>query len=250
MFGFGKKKSYEDQFRESVAKKDIVGADSTARKAFSDKTSDEHVLAWIAGSIYDLNLEKSFDLLQVFTERFPSSLHPIKAFTADLYARSGNFDKATLEARVYLRSIKDSGILDDLESENIVRAGVSRAFLFVTAAYTELGARSFSKSVLNMALNYDISPDWADVIKSEISRLTEELKDPENLQRDEKWNSFYANGSNTDELHDYCKKSGYPVMAKLVDLTEGNFRFNSSYKVDSESIFNVVIENEGTFVLV
>jgi hypothetical protein len=38
-------------------------------------------------------------------------------------------------------------------------------------------------------------------------------------------------------------------MAKLVDLTEGNFRFNPSYRVDPESIFSVVIENEGSFVL-
>lgn len=250
MFGFGKKKSYEEQFSDAVNKKDGGGeADSVARKAFSDKASDEHILAWLAGSIYDLNLERSFDLLQIFTERFPASLHPIKAFTADLYARSGSFDKATLDARVYLRSAKDSGVLDELETKKIIRAGVSRAFLLVTAAYTELGARSFSKDALSMALNYDLSPDWADVIRAEIGRLDEELKDSENLQRDDKWNEFHSNGSNSEELYNYCKETGYPIMAKLIDLIEGNFRFNSNYKVRPESIFNVVIENDGTFVL-
>jgi hypothetical protein len=240
-----KNQRYESQFGNLVANKDFDGADALVRAAFADPDCDEHLLGWLVGSTYDLRIDKSIDLLHEFTKRFPRSVHPILVFTSDLYARSGNFDMATLESRIYLRTIKDLGILDDLASKNIIRAGVSQAFLLATAAYTELGARTFSIGVLHMALKYDLTSDMADAIRSEIGRLTEELKDSSNLERDNKWNTFHATGGHVQELFDSCQESGYPVMAKFVSAIESQFRYSRDFKFDSESIFKILVSNEG-----
>ena len=244
------RESYEDQLRSCLQNNDADGAEAIARKAFADPNADEHCLGWIAGTLHEAQLQKTIDLLFEFNNRFPESLHPIRVFTSDLYARSGQFDNATHEARLYLRAAKDRGVLVELEKVNIARVGASRAFLLVTAAYTELGARTYSICALEFALTHNITAEMKETIEREVGQLSAELKDPQNLAIDEKWNSLFLSGGSAQELTTLCVDNGFPILAKYVGLIEGKFRYDAGYKIGPESIFDVLIEEQdGSFGL-
>ena len=70
-------------------------------------------------------------------------------------ANAGQPDPATQLAREYLRLVKEKGSLGPRLAEfPNVRLGASKAFLVMTAAYTHMGARSYSGRVLQFALRF------------------------------------------------------------------------------------------------
>jgi len=225
-------------------------ADSIARKAFDYKKSDEETLALLAGSIYELELTSAFDLLDKFVSMFPNSLHAIRPQLSDLLARSGSFDDATEEARIYLRLIYKRGMLSQLAENKIIQYGVSKAFLLVTSAYTELGARSYSKAILKMALEYDLTAKTKSWILSEVDRLDEELLDSNNFKLDMLWSSFYDDGADAAALYEHSNNSGFPRMAKRIDLIESNFRYNIEYSISAENVLDLVTEYDEAFALI
>jgi len=247
---FGTKKDYFKLFNKHYENKSYSKADAIARKAFANKKSDEGTLASIAGSIYELKLTSSFDLLEEFVYMFPNSLHAIRPQLSDLLARSGSYDDATEEARIYLRLIYNNSMLNKLSEDSIIQYGVSKAFLLVTSSYTELGSRSYSKAILTMALEYDLTEKSKNWILYEIKRLNEELLDAKNFKLDTLWSNFFDGGANTTALYEHCNNSGFPRMAKRVDLIESNFRYNSDYSISAESVFDLVTEYDDAFVLI
>ena len=243
MFGFNKKTT-EEKFREYVAAKNKLGAEKLVLKLFSDPSSQEHELAWFAGAVHELNLDGAFGVLYDFVIRFPGSAHPVRALLADLHARTSRCDLTTPHSRLYLRTARELGLFETMGETKIIRDGISWAFLLLTSAYTELGARSYSKSILEMSLSHALSENWKSSIEAEIQTLDKELNTPENKALDLEWVSFFKSGRFADKLHKSCKQKVYEEMADIVDLIETNFRFNSNYTVTPETAFKIVITDK------
>lgn len=250
MFGFWKKANYEERIRTALNNDNFKEAEITAREAFADKKADEHILAWVVASMYERGIDSAIDLLEVFVNRYPDSLHLPKVYLADVLSRASRFDQASDLARYYLRLAKDAGVFPDLGSKRIIQDGVSRSFLLLTSVYTTVGARSYSRRVLEYGLQYELSAKWKELIKIELSRLEQELLTPENEILDDKWEVLFSSGVGADELYKKCIDGGFPIMAKRIDLLEGNFRFNPSFKIDLQEILMLVFEsNNHEFIL-
>lgn len=249
MFGL-RKTSYEDRIKAAINESKPLEAERVAREVFSDGKAEEAILAWAAASMYENRITSAFDLLEAFVNRYPSSLHLPRVYLADILSCASRFDQATDFARYYLRLAKDSGVFPDLASKRILREGVSRCFLLLTSAYTTLGARSYSKRVLQIALQYSLAEQWSQIIKREIEQLTEELLASEIAFLDKNWEDFFTGGVGADGLYKKCNDEGFPLMAKRIDLLEGNFRFNPSFRIDGEECYLLVMESkEKEFVL-
>ncbi len=245
MFGFGKKRNYEERIRSALSRGDFKEAERVARDAFADTKSEEHILAWVGAAMYEQGIDSALDLLEVFVNRYPDSLHLPRVYLADVLSRASRFDQATNQARCYLRLAKDAGVFPDLGTKRIIQDGVSRSFLLLTSAYTTLGARSYSRRALEYGLQYELAAKWKEMINNELNQLERELQTSENKQLDLKWEKLFSSGLEADDLYKQCIDSGFPIMAKRVDLLEGNFRFNAAFKVDLQEMFFLVLETEG-----
>jgi hypothetical protein len=250
VLGIKSKESYQDRVRRAVAEDRQNDVAQIAREAFSDDSIGEDVLAWVAAAIYERKIISALSYLHVFVERFPNSLHLIRVYLADVLARSSQYDGATQNARIYLRQAKNAGLLQSLQSHRVAQEGVSRAFLLVTAAYTELGARSYSIRTLEHGLRFSLASGWSEVFENELRRLRQELANAELSAMDKEWEVFFSNGSGADRLHKICQARKFPVLAKRVDLLEGNFRFNDKFEVGDQELFMLVYSMAGNeFIL-
>jgi hypothetical protein len=238
--------SYEDRINQALKSSQPGEVERLARQAFADSSADEGNLAWVAAVAEENGVPSALEFLGSFVNRYPASLHLPRIYLADNLARAGRFDEATEHARRYLRLAKDSGVFEKLGTTRILRHGVSHGFLLLTAAYTEIGARSYSEGVLKHALHYDLVPDFAKMIQQELARLATEMRDPSNAPTNERWNGFFTNGGGADGLYEMCKGKGFPILAKRVDLLEGNFRYNAQFRVGEAEMYllvNVTSEN-------
>ena len=242
--------SYEDRINQALTNNQPGEVEQLARQAFDDPTADEGKLAWIVAVADEKGVPSAAGFLEIFVNRYPASLHLPRIYLADTLARAGRFDDSTEHARRYLRLAKDSGVFENLGNTRILRHGVSHAFLLLTAAYTELGARSYSEGILKHALHFDLLPDFIANIKQELARLAVEMRNPSNKATNEKWNAFFANGSGADALYEACTNRGFPILAKRVDLLDGNFRFNPQFKVGETELYLLVeVTNENANIL-
>jgi len=178
------------------------------------------------------------------------SLHIPRVYLADLHALSRRYDIASYHARIYLRQCKDNGKLKNIQSSQIVREGVSRAFLLLTSVYTEIGARSYSERVLRFALKYSLSEKYKDHINKELRRLEEEKQNSSNRELNNQWEQFFLDGSYRIDLYKMCISKKSPLLAKRVDLWEGNFRYNSEFSIDEEEILTLVLETDENLFIV
>jgi hypothetical protein len=232
--------SYEDRINQALANNQLGEVEKLARQAFEDPAADEGNLAWVTSVTAERGVASAPEFLEAFVSRHPASLHLPRVYLADSLASVGRFDDATEHARRYLRLAKDAGVLQNLANTRVLRHGVSHAFLLMTAAYTELGARSYSEGILKHALGFDLVPDFTQKIHQELARLAVEMRDPANRATNEKWNAFFTNGSGADGLYEACTSRGFPILAKRVDLLDGNFRFNSQFRVGEEEMYLLV----------
>ncbi|MES2676072.1 MAG: hypothetical protein V4660_17670 [Pseudomonadota bacterium] len=244
MFGFGNKENYEERIKLAIERTQLRKAEVIAREAFSDSKADEHILAWVAAAMFEGDISSAFDLLEHFVQRFPDSLHLPRVYLADLFSRESLFDEATDYSRYYLRLAKESEVFSELATNKFIQDGVSRSFLLLTSAYTTLGARSYSKRILEHGLQYDLKDSWKKLIGEEYTQLENELKMLEHQDMDNKWELFFSTGAGSTELYKKCSTEGFPKMAKRIDLLETNFRFNKSFKVDAAEAFLIVLESE------
>lgn len=183
---------YEGRIKQATESGRADEIESIAREAFGDASLEEGLLAWIAAVTYEKGVRAAPDFLELFVKRYPTSLHLPRVYLSNLFARARRYDDATEHARRYLRQAKDAGVLVNLGSARILREGVSRAFLLLTAVYSE------------------------------------------------EWNAFLANGNGADTLHKLCMERSSPILAKRVDLLEGNFRFNRQFQISEAEMFMLV----------
>lgn len=109
---FFSKPATSDEFKKAfLDERDLKRAFKIAEKLFKSKHPNEIDLSIVAGLIFETRAEFLYRYLNDFTYIFPESVHPIQAFLADVLYSSGQADMATHEARLYLRRIKDRGML-------------------------------------------------------------------------------------------------------------------------------------------
>jgi hypothetical protein len=249
VFDLGNKKTYKQRIASAIETDSLANAVEIASDAFNDAQTEEDVLAWIAAVMYEKNIQAGFDLIQLFVKRFPNSLHLPRIYLAELLSRASRFDETTDHARHYLRLAQDSGVLSKLSANAILNRGVSHAFLLLTSAYTELGARSYSKRVLERGLCLGLTPDWEHIMKEEMKRLEQELLDQNAAATDQLWESFFTRGKGADEVFRLCTERGFQLLAKRVDLLEGNFRFNADFRVDDQELLLLTFITENNVYL-
>lgn len=216
---------------------------------FSKPDSEEHGLAWAIGAIFESNIVDAFKFIPIFIDKHPQSLHPVRVFYADLLARQGRYDEATDEARIYLRLLSESKLIDDLEGKALLLDGFSRAWLLLSSVYTEAGARSYSKRIINTGLSYPLPPIWADTLKKELSQLDVELESKELKATDEKWENFFKVADDWRFIDNLCEEKGFASLRKRVELIQDNFKFNPSFNLEDEPL-KIVQKNDENNVFV
>ena len=254
MFEFFFKKSqneeildYKKEIIESLQRNDLKKTEELANSAFNVEPENEYLLAFVATIVFEnLILERqivsSANLIFQFVEKFPNSLYPIRIYFSDLLIRQKNYDAAATEARIYLRVALDNNQFKKPYNETI-KDTIGRAFYFLTTAYTDLGAKDYSKRILNYALEY-ATPHWTEVYKQELLQLDNELKNQETKEINIKWEQFFESGVFANDLYNLCISKGFNDMAKRVDLLEGHFRFDKNFKIDKSEVLKLIYGDE------
>lgn len=235
---------HEKNIRKALKHGDANMAASAIESAFADDKAGEEVLAWAAGVAYENQLTPVLGVLPEFLSRFPNSMHMIRVYYADLCAAQEHYDTATTHARLYIRMAKEAKVLGKLSVNELIQEAVGRAFLLATSAYTELGARSYSRRLLEFALTHDVHASWHEAYRGESERLSGELSEPEAKAADERWERFYKGGMGASELANECDKKGYPDMALRVELIGAKFAFDSSWRPGTEELLMAVGKDE------
>ncbi len=253
MLNFFKKKRSLDQLGKDL--KPTLGTRDEAQitKLFDEiiayqKKNPETVEAHLGWGIlvaceFKLNCVGKY--LQWFLQNHPNSILPVKIEYADYLAATGEHDGATHLAREYLALIEAKGSLNEsINTFPNIQRGVSKAFLLLTAAYTTVGARSYSKRILEFAGKLPLDSTYLKHYGIELQRLDDELAQPTNEGIDRTWEDFFQTGKNADTLFNLCKLKKCEILADRVDLLEANFRINSNYAVEAEERLMLIYEVE------
>lgn len=238
---------FKGEIIKCLEKNELANIEKLSFEAFQNEPENEDLLAFVSAIIFEKQIWSCAELIQRFVIKFPSSLHGIRIYFSDLLSKQKNYDKATTEARIYLRIAKENNQLEK-PINKIVENSISKGFLLLTSAYTEIGARSYSKKVLEIGKKF-VDDYWKNIYINEINTLNTELTNKSNFEIDQKWETFFNNGSFSTELFDLCTNSKFNDLAKRIDLIEGQFRFDKDYKVNENELYKIVIENNNTFLL-
>lgn len=199
---------------------------------------------WVAGVIGEKGVEPLFPLLRDFIERYPVSLYSVRVLWADYLASREQFDEAAEHARIYLRQAKDQGKFPQLAGLRIIKDGVSRAFAILMVPYAMVGAKSYAKRVLGIALSLDLDEFWKSNFRESLVRIDADLEKEEDRALDAKWETFFSSAGHVTELYQRCGEMGFPNLGKRVDLIEGFFRTTRDYKADEREMFLVPMVGE------
>ena len=233
--------------KQGLSTNNIKSINEGLEKALSGQDCEEHELTWAIGAVFENNHIDAFKFIPVFIDKYPQSLHPVRVFYADLLARQGQYDSATDEARIYLRLLSETKLIDDLEGKALLLDGFSRAWLLLSSVYTEVGARSYSKRIINTGLKYSLPSMWIDTFKKELFQLDMELKSEELKVIDEKWEAFFNYADDWSYVDKLCEKK-FSSLRKRIELIKDNFKFNSLFNL-SEELLKVVQRDKNTFEL-
>jgi hypothetical protein len=236
--------------KERLKAQDADGAVAAAKAAFADASAAEEDLAMVAGIVYEAGLSPAFEVLPRFCDRFPESLHIIRAYLANLLERMGDFDAASDEARRYLCLVRDSTAWPVLHETGLIETGVAGSFAVLTVAYRKIGARSYCLRVLDWALKQSMSEAGKNVVRQEAAAIHGELADPAAAEVNRRWEEFFAGkGPIPPDLWETAQKAA-PGLSKRLELIEGNFKFNGDYRCDDAEILQQVYRmDDGAFLL-
>jgi len=192
------------------------------------------------------NIDAVVDVLPWYIEKFPTSVWPVRVACAAVREAEGCEDEATYLARDYLHDLHEANTLAKPSDNGFVTMAKGHAFHLLTSVYTKrVGARSYSRHVLNMAVQYPIHDTYRRMILAENERLVTELQEPAAAMQDRQWIEFFRCGANDDELHELCIEQECPLLADRVELLATNFRLDPNYTVTKGEVFQQVIYMEG-----
>lgn len=233
---------YSDKVKELAASGDLKGIAEISRRAFQDKNADEHDLAFVAGVVFEKQVDSVYQVIVEFVDRFPNSRHTIRVYLASLLIQQERHDEAASNARYYLRLLKDNGDFNGLENTKFLRDGVGKAFLFLWPVYGKVGARTHSMRILEMALSLGIKDEAKGWCQEDMDLIRKELMVPENKTLDDLWESFFdgKNPSIWDKLYDVCIGKGAPELARRVELLDLDRKIGKIDVIGIDEIFKLV----------
>lgn len=245
------KDEYVRLIQDFLDERDLPALNETLNQAFEDYHSEEDFTAWCTSVAYGSELPSAETLLARFIETFPLSLHPVQVDWADYLIWQGQIDEGSNEARAYLNRVYSAGLENYFEQYDLLRDGCSRAFLILTAVYTEAGARSYSSRIIQNAMLLDLEPFWQQRFQGEIHRLDKERSAGTNAKLDEMWERFFRRGEGAPKLLEVCAQCRLPVLGRRVETLAGMMEEDSDYRPGDEEIIQVLYRTEqGAFVLV
>lgn len=229
----------------------IAMLSSALLEAFEDHHENEDFRAWCAGFAYESECDSAATLQDKFISQHPLSLYPIKADRATLLIQAGKIDLASNEARSYLAVLHEHQMKDAMQQSELIADGVSRAFLLLSAVYTEIAARSYSIRLFNYALGLPLQDYWKERFEQEKAQLAQELESEGLKAADDKWEQFFESGNSGQDLMIACEAKGFPILKKRVELLTEMFQEKPHLELDEEEIFQLIYQTEqGAFVLV
>lgn len=241
--------SLESLINKSLASDNVRDIVDCIEASFTSDDAQEHELAWALGVVFEKNIFEAFRFMPLFLEKYPKSPHPVRVFYSDLLARQGHYDFASEQARIYLRAVSDSRLIEQLQGKPILQDGVARAWLLLSATYTEAGARSYSKRVLLTGLEYPLPFSWVEAFNGELSKLDEELRSHDIKCLDDRWENFFLNSEGWDYIDNHCNENELLMLKKRAELIKDNFKFNPSFNLQGE-ILKLVKNDNGFFSFV
>jgi len=222
-------------FENAVYKKDAEQQVAILQKALNEHGFKSAIMSDLALAVANHNLPY-IHFLEAFCDENSETPHGAEIKIADFYAGLDKLDETTARARRFVSKFRGTEMEQRLVEHPILLTMFARCYLLMTAAYTRLGARSYSTRILNKALSLHLPKTFEDRIKNEIYTLATELKNEKNRELDKKWEDFYSSGAHFYELYELCKTTKYPQMAKRIELIDGHFKFDSNFKVDDSEI--------------
>ncbi|MGL4767414.1 MAG: hypothetical protein ACRCV6_04975 [Formosimonas sp.] len=230
----------QQQVQQALQAQDFSRVVQLGREVFAREDGDEFLSAWVASKAYEHEVESGFGLLEDFVTRYPKSLHLPRVYLADLYSRVDLFESATEHARYYLRLVKErTWLLNPVTQE-----GICRAFLLLTCAYTQLGARSYSLRVIDYAMRQKLTPATRASLENERSRLQEELRQPEHAAQNQRWERFFATGEGAASLQELCEQRACPQLARRLEILARAFAELPHFSIDVTEIFLLLVEKD------
>lgn len=235
---------------EALESEDLAAVDEVAPQAFDDWSGDEAFCAWVAGLAFGSGAEVARQLLPRFLELFPASLHPVQVDHAEMLVGGGALDLGANEARAYLRRARAQGLDKAIAQAEYLLHGIARAFLLLTSVYTEVGARSYSLRVLDVALALDLDDYWRDRLGEEVETLRSELQEPDFATLDAQWEAFFQRGEGIEALIELCKRCRVPILAHRLTVIHRLFGEEKEFALTEDEIFQLVYETDkGALVL-
>lgn len=245
---FRSKRSGLDEVGEAIKPIIAGGNIKKIKRLFGDfaaycEDEPQRIEAYMGFAIL-LCIESGFtdivDKVVFFLEKWPHSISPVRVEYASLLADSNREDMATHLSRDYLYDLRQTGAFEKISELEIARKGAGRAFLMITSAYTKLGARSYSKRVLDYALGHGAFGELQEAYTTEKQRIDTEFKQPQNAKLDAVWERFFESGKQGHSLIEWCDQNNCPKMAQRVELIWQGFRFRRDYRVDANEILKHV----------
>ena len=231
-----------------IERREVEPLGEMLRQAFEDYRQEEDFSAWCASVAYGVELPDAPDFQAQFMEKFPLSLQPVQVDWAEQLVWAGRLDDGANEARAYLHRIQRNAF-DDLVHE-LVQDAVFRAFLILTSVYTEVGARDYSKRIIEYAMMLDIEPYWKQRYQAEYARLNEELLETGLAKLNRQWEDFFSRGENQEALIELCRRCRLPLLAKRLEVLGQDFHEVTNFKPGDEEIFQLLFQTDkGAFVL-
>ncbi len=219
-------------------------------QAFEDYDGEEDFAAWLAGVAHGSECPVAGTMLARFLERYPQSWHPIQVDWAEMLLRDGRIDEGSNEARAWLHRLQQTDLAHQVRENEMIRYGACRAFLILTAIYTEIAARSYSTRVLEYCLVMDLDGYWQRRLSMEYQRLQEELRQPTLARANAKWEAFFSSGEGREDLVTACQAKGFSLLAKRIDTLGEKFRLEPGFRMTEEEIFQLLYQTDkGAFVL-
>ncbi|MBL7545210.1 MAG: hypothetical protein JNL11_15435 [Bdellovibrionaceae bacterium] len=227
--------NFISEFENAIKNKNSELQISILKKALEEKGFQSPEMSELAGAIANYNLPL-ITLLEAYCNANPDIPHMAEVRLADYYASKDRMDDTTARARQFLSKLRGSEGEKNPSAYPVLLNLMARSYLLLTAAYTHLGARSYSQRVLRKGLSLPLAENFEKRLSNEIQMLETELQDADAARLDQRWEDFFQGGENFEELHALCVKNQFPQMAKRLELLHDNFRFNTSFQIDDAEI--------------
>lgn len=234
---------YAKDIDAAIAKGNNLLALEITQTALTKEQDNEQLNALLISMLYEYRIPCA-EQMTGFLQLFPDSLYPVRIYLADLLCSLGQFDDCASEARYYLRLIKEH-YDNDFASIKHPRTleFTLKAFLLTCTVYIDAGARSYANRGLLLAQPF-ATDTWFNHYKTEHVSIRQDLQHEQLSLLDAKWEAFFKDGSNYEELYRRCAEKGYTELTIRLRLLHESFQKDPDFRIGTDEFFMVVLQDQ------